>query len=234
MDPCTGEVLAMANEPTFDPNRYWKFTDDAAARPGDHGRLRAGLDVQTRNRGCSARVAAKSHWQRASRRTTAGSRRANDSQRGRWLHGRHRRQRNAGPNHRVLAQRRRGRGRNVRSAPKRFTTWNAKRASAILPAWDCRARIPESCRAPKDWSAPSLATMSFGQGVSVTPMAMARYYSAIANGGLLMQPRIVRAVYDEQGKKIAASRRTSSAEFFRSGRPRSCAAFCARGPARNR
>jgi cell division protein FtsI/penicillin-binding protein 2 len=41
--------------------------------------------------------------------------------------------------------------------------------------------------------------MSFGQGVSVTPLAMARYYSAIANGGMLMQPRIVRAVYDQQG-----------------------------------
>jgi cell division protein FtsI/penicillin-binding protein 2 len=41
--------------------------------------------------------------------------------------------------------------------------------------------------------------MSFGQGVSVTPLAMARFYCAIANGGLLMQPQIVRAVYDEQG-----------------------------------
>jgi cell division protein FtsI/penicillin-binding protein 2 len=44
--------------------------------------------------------------------------------------------------------------------------------------------------------------MSFGQGVSVTPIAMARYYSAIANGGLLMQPRIVRAVYDQDGKLV--------------------------------
>ncbi len=52
---------------------------------------------------------------------------------------------------------------------------------------------------PAQWSGSSLATMSFGQGVSVTPLAMARYYCAIANGGLLMQPRIVRAVYDQQG-----------------------------------
>jgi cell division protein FtsI/penicillin-binding protein 2 len=55
---------------------------------------------------------------------------------------------------------------------------------------------------PAQWSGSSLATMSFGQGVSVTPLAMARYYGAIANGGLLMQPRIVRAVYDEQGKLL--------------------------------
>ena len=38
---------------------------------------------------------------------------------------------------------------------------------------------------PSQWSGSSLATMSFGQGVSVTPLAMARYYCAIANGGLL-------------------------------------------------
>jgi stage V sporulation protein D (sporulation-specific penicillin-binding protein) len=44
--------------------------------------------------------------------------------------------------------------------------------------------------------------MSFGQGVSVTPLAMARYYSAIANGGLLMEPHILRAVYDRQGKLV--------------------------------
>jgi cell division protein FtsI/penicillin-binding protein 2 len=52
---------------------------------------------------------------------------------------------------------------------------------------------------PSQWSGSSLATISFGQGVSVTPIAMARYYAAIANGGLLMQPQIVHAVYDQQG-----------------------------------
>jgi len=55
---------------------------------------------------------------------------------------------------------------------------------------------------PSQWSGSSLATMSFGQGVSVTPLAMARYYCAIANGGLLVQPRIVNAVYDQQGKLV--------------------------------
>jgi cell division protein FtsI/penicillin-binding protein 2 len=44
--------------------------------------------------------------------------------------------------------------------------------------------------------------MSFGQGVSITPLALARYYCAIANGGLLMQPRILRAVYDQRGKLL--------------------------------
>ena len=38
MDPYTGEVLALANAPTFDPNRFWKF-DDA------HRRNRAVMDA---------------------------------------------------------------------------------------------------------------------------------------------------------------------------------------------
>jgi len=47
-----------------------------------------------------------------------------------------------------------------------------------------------------------LATMAFGQGVSVTPLAMARFYAAIANGGLLIRPRILRAILDPQGKTV--------------------------------
>ena len=31
MDPWTGEILALANLPDFDPNRFWKY-DDAARR----------------------------------------------------------------------------------------------------------------------------------------------------------------------------------------------------------
>lgn len=53
-----------------------------------------------------------------------------------------------------------------------------------------------------DWSGTSLPTISFGQGVSVTPLAMARAYCAIANGGMLVRPRIVRAILDANGKVV--------------------------------
>ena len=36
-----------------------------------------------------------------------------------------------------------------------------------------------------EWSATSLPTMAFGHGVAITPLALARAYCAIANGGLL-------------------------------------------------
>lgn len=53
-----------------------------------------------------------------------------------------------------------------------------------------------------DWSGSSVATISFGQGISTTPIAMARAYAAIANGGILLRPRLVRALYDENGNLV--------------------------------
>lgn len=51
-------------------------------------------------------------------------------------------------------------------------------------------------RIPGDefWSESDLATNSFGQGVAVTPLQMLNAVNVIANGGLLMQPRIVAQV----------------------------------------
>ncbi|MEE9277798.1 MAG: penicillin-binding protein 2 [Dehalococcoidia bacterium] len=49
------------------------------------------------------------------------------------------------------------------------------------------------------WSEVDLATNSFGQGISVTPLQIVRAYAAIANGGNLVRPRIVRAVITEDG-----------------------------------
>ncbi len=46
------------------------------------------------------------------------------------------------------------------------------------------------------------ATVSFGQGIALTPLQLARLHGAIANGGLLVQPRIVRALEDDNGKTL--------------------------------
>jgi stage V sporulation protein D (sporulation-specific penicillin-binding protein) len=47
-----------------------------------------------------------------------------------------------------------------------------------------------------------LATMSFGQGMSITPIEMINAIASIGNGGKLMQPRLVKGVSDESGKMI--------------------------------
>ncbi len=60
-----------------------------------------------------------------------------------------------------------------------------------------------------EWSGTSLPTIAFGQGISTTPLAMVRAYCAIANGGMLVKPHMVRAVLNEGGKTV----RTYGPEF---------------------
>lgn len=54
-----------------------------------------------------------------------------------------------------------------------------------------------------EWSEANLATNSFGQGISVTPLQMLTAVNAIANNGLMMQPRVVHQIIDD-GNVITA------------------------------
>jgi cell division protein FtsI (penicillin-binding protein 3) len=57
-------------------------------------------------------------------------------------------------------------------------------------------------RSSKAWKPVELATISFGQGVSVTALQLAAALSAIANGGYLMKPYIVEKITDLDGRVI--------------------------------
>ena len=51
------------------------------------------------------------------------------------------------------------------------------------------------------WSGVSLASISIGQEIGVTPLQMAAAYCALANGGTLMKPYLVREIVDTDGKE---------------------------------
>jgi cell division protein FtsI/penicillin-binding protein 2 len=59
-----------------------------------------------------------------------------------------------------------------------------------------------------NWSDAQFLTTSFGQGVSVTPLQMLTAANAIANDGLIMQPHIVKARID--GGKVIETRPSAS------------------------
>lgn len=57
-------------------------------------------------------------------------------------------------------------------------------------------------REPRRWSAQSHASLAIGYEIAVTPLQLAVAYAAMANGGRLMQPAIVKAVHEADGREV--------------------------------
>jgi len=57
-------------------------------------------------------------------------------------------------------------------------------------------------RKPEKWSATSLGAIPIGQEVAVTPLQVLRAYSAIANGGYLVQPHLVAEIRTPDGQTL--------------------------------
>lgn len=55
---------------------------------------------------------------------------------------------------------------------------------------------PGGVQKPEQWYGTSPWNMFFGRGITVTPLQLINAYSAIANNGVLMKPRIVKAKYN--------------------------------------
>lgn len=57
---------------------------------------------------------------------------------------------------------------------------------------------------PERWSGTSLGAISIGQEVAVTPLQILRAYSAIANGGFLVRPHVVSEIISPDGQVLAS------------------------------
>ncbi|MDD3044590.1 MAG: penicillin-binding transpeptidase domain-containing protein [Candidatus Delongbacteria bacterium] len=54
----------------------------------------------------------------------------------------------------------------------------------------------------RNWSKTTQPTLSFGQGITVTPLQLVTAYCAIANGGTLLKPMIVKGVIDKNNRIV--------------------------------
>ena len=61
-------------------------------------------------------------------------------------------------------------------------------------------------RKTKDWREISLAEVAIGYEVGVTALQLASAYSAIANGGFLLKPRLVKQILSPEGKVVYAEK----------------------------
>ncbi len=201
MDPWTGEILALANAPNFDPNRFWVYGEEArrdravmdAYEPGSTFKLvTAAAALDSRKVGLASRFPAHDTLE-------VGGRTIHNAEDGFM----------AGTGSSETLQQIIEYSHNVGAAEvglsiggRTFYNMERKAGFGTPTGVGLPGENPGIVPPPDQWSGSSLATMAFGQGVSVTPLAMARYYCAIANGGLLMQPRIVSAIYDQQGNLV--------------------------------
>lgn len=200
MDPYSGEILAMANFPHFDPNKFWKYSPDDlrdravqdAYEPGSTFKLvTAAAALESGRISLDQRFLSAGPLEVGGRRIYNAVDGLTPSSSGDTLET-------------IIAD-----SLNVGAAEVALRIGGSsfyemeKRAgfgdpSGLGLAGENSGIVPP----PAEWSGSSLATMAFGQGVSVTPLAMARFYCAIANGGILVRPRIVREILDAQGTPL--------------------------------
>lgn len=67
---------------------------------------------------------------------------------------------------------------------------------------DLPGEVSGLIRPPERWSGVSIGSVAIGQEVAVTPLQVLRAYSAIANGGLLVTPHVVSRIISPEGKTL--------------------------------
>jgi cell division protein FtsI (penicillin-binding protein 3) len=63
---------------------------------------------------------------------------------------------------------------------------------------EARGRLPR----PDTWSGTTAQSLAIGYEISVTPLQLAQAYAAVANGGLLMQPTLIKQVRDPRNRVV--------------------------------
>ena len=64
---------------------------------------------------------------------------------------------------------------------------------------------------PKRWEELSSVTISYGHGLSATPMHLAAGYAAIANGGRQIQPTLLKQTEERMGERVMSERTAAEA-----------------------
>jgi cell division protein FtsI (penicillin-binding protein 3) len=195
MDPRTGEILALAIRPTFNPNSFGAATDDERRNRGVTDPFEPGSTFKV----ILAAAALEEGVVRPTDRFYAENgaiRVANatihDHKKFGWL-----------TFSEVLQN-----SSNVGSikvglslGKERYYKYISGFGFGVQTGVGLTGESRGQLRAPKQWSGLSLATMSIGQEISVTALQMVSAVSAVANGGRLLQPQIVRATLDAEGRE---------------------------------
>jgi cell division protein FtsI (penicillin-binding protein 3) len=200
MDPGSGEILAMADRPSFDPNSFGR------ADP-EHLRNRSVTDVYepgSVNKVVTAAAALEEGVLNLNERLMVADRYRLYTKVFRDAHPH-------APTAMTLADiiayssnigtievaERLGRDRLYRYL-RRFGL--AGRTGVGFPG-----ESPGILPPPEEWSGTSMGTIPIGQGIAVTPLQMATVFATIANDGVWVQPRLVRGTIGRDGRFVPAA-----------------------------
>ncbi len=189
MNPRTGEVLAMASYPTFDPNVYFRASQEIIRNPAISDTYEPGSVFKIVTAALaleSGKVSEDSTYYEGSAFRVVGGRRIYN-----WDRAAHGSQSFVD----VLV-----RSWNLGTTwlavdvlgPTEFYEGLRRFGVGQLTGIDLEGEAAGILRLPNDlyWSDSDLATNSFGQGLTVTPLQMLSFVNVIANGGQMMQPHI--------------------------------------------
>jgi cell division protein FtsI (penicillin-binding protein 3) len=184
LDPTTGEVLAMASEPSFDANRFPQTDRDTQRNRAVTDTYEPGstLKVVTVAAALSEGIVTP-----ASSFTLSPSIRVAD----RVIHEAHREETKVMTVAEILS--RSSNVGTVRLAEllgrTRLETWIERfgfgRKTGIDFPGETRGILPFY------WSGSTIGTLPIGHGIAVTPVQMAAAYAAVANGGVWIRPRLL-------------------------------------------
>ncbi|MDU0460161.1 MAG: penicillin-binding protein [Geobacteraceae bacterium] len=194
MEADTGKVLAMANYPTFNPNAYSRYS---------LSHLRNRVVVDSFEPGSTFKVfTIASALEAGVIKATDVYNCENGNYRiaDRTIHDDH-------PHSRLTVSEIIKYSSNIGSAKIGFKLGEEK-LSGYLRNFGFGGRtgidLPgeSSGYLKRNWYGIDLATISFGQGVSLSAVQLVTAVSAIANGGTLMKPYLVERILDDSGKEV--------------------------------
>ncbi|MFP4541180.1 MAG: peptidoglycan D,D-transpeptidase FtsI family protein [Opitutales bacterium] len=198
-DPRTGDILAMGNYPSFDLNRYGEF--DLAAH-----RNRAVTDLlEPGSTFKIVPVAAALEERMVSPRTIIDCAEAVAEYRGRRL----RLPSDSHPLGRISVAEVVAKSSNRGAAQlglalgeQRLHDYAARFGFGAATRWPLLGEASGTLHDVKDWDGLTITRLPAGYAVNATPLQVHMAMSSVANGGKLLQPRLVRRVLDGQGRPV--------------------------------
>lgn len=196
MDPFSGEILALANYPTFDPNAYARAA--AFAR-----RNRAVADYYEPGSAFKVIVGAGALEEKFVRPEDRFNGEGGAIEVGGVTIRDHERFENLTFSEVLVHSSNVGAIKvGMRLGKSLYYDYISGFGFGNLTEIDLPGETPGMIRRPKEWSALSLASLSIGQEISVSPLQMLVAMSAIANGGNLVRPYVAKSIVAADGKVV--------------------------------